>query len=100
MVLHTIKVKCWKEKATRKIHYPNININIFLSDRIGISKLNKEHYIRTFFNHANTETLLKSTVLTSVSTSLVYRAVFICQANIFCIFLNRSLGKHNTEIVN
>lgn len=86
---------------TRKIHHPNVNINFFQGYlRIFTSKLDKKHYTHTFFNHSDTETLLKSTVLTSVSTSLVYGAVFICQANIFCIFLHCSLRKYNTQIVN
>lgn len=84
----------------RKIHHSNVNISIFSVISENPYKLGKKHYVHTFFNHSDTETLLKTTVLTPVSTSLVYRAVFICQANIFCIFLHRSLRKYNTEIVN
>lgn len=56
--------------------------------------------VLTFFNHADAETLLKPAVLTSVTTSLVHWTVFICQTNIFCVFLHCSLRKGNREIVN
>lgn len=74
----------------------SLNIIFFINSFLG-SKIAR---VLTFFNHADTETLLEPAVLASVTTSLVHWAVFICQTNIFCIFLNCSLRKCNTKIVN
>ena len=47
----------------------------------------------TFFHHAYGKTFLKSTELTSVSSSFVNWAIFVGEANIFGIFLYGSLLK-------
>ena len=47
----------------------------------------------TFFDHSNSQALLKPTVLTSIAASLVHRTIFVSQTNVFRIFLNSTLKK-------
>lgn len=45
----------------------------------------------TFFDHSHDETFLETAELAPVPPPLVHRAVFICKAHVFCIFLYSSL---------
>ena len=43
------------------------------------------------FDHSHCQTLLEATKLTSISPPFVHRAIFIRQADVFCILLDGSL---------
>jgi hypothetical protein len=69
----------------------NSNVNQIQNVKNKYAKKNAIKSALTFFDHSNCEALLVSTVLTSVPSSFVDRAVFVRETHVLGVFLHCSL---------
>lgn len=82
---------------THRTTYEATSLNL---KEIVLGRVNKTEKVLdiTFLHHPYDHALLKTAILASVSPSFIHRTVFVCQTNVFGVFLHRALQRNSTSM--